>query len=176
MNSIQTKRLVLLPHTLELIEAWAEDRSRFEELLQTKPYGLQLEDWAQREMENAFPYWKSMLTQFPSDAAWYAGWSIVLRNENVAVGAMGFAAPPDAEGVVTVGYCIDLRHRNSGIASEALNALCEWAFAYNRVQHIRATIPAWNGPSVKVAEKCGFVRSGTTVEEEMELLVFLRKR
>ena len=176
MNSIQTKRLVLLPHSLELIEAWAKDRAHFEILLNTTPYGLQLEDWAQREMETAFPYWISKLNEFPSDEVWYAGWSIVLRDENVAIGAMGFAAPPDAEGVVTVGYCVDLRHRRSGMASEALDGLCAWAFAHDRVQAVRATIPAWNFPSVKVAEKCGFVHSGTTTEEGMELLVFLRKR
>lgn len=176
MNYIKTNRLVLIPHTLEAIEAWQNDRSKMERLMGLESYGMQTEEWVQREIQNAFPVWINWLKEFPDEAEWYAGWEIVLREKNRAVGGIGLAGPPDAKGIVLVGYHIDLRHRREGIAEEALHALCEWAFSDARVKAVQATIPDWNEQSIRLAEKCGFIAVDEKQEEGMQLIVFERKR
>lgn len=50
-----------------------------------------------------------------------------IRLDGVVVGGIGFHGPPDAQGVVTVGYGLVPGARGKGYASEALRALVEVA-------------------------------------------------
>lgn len=176
MKKIKTNRLVLIPHTLSDIEAWHEERFKMEQQMGLDPYGLQLEDWVLKEIEGAFPVWIKWLKDHPGQENWYGGFEIVLAEKNIAVGGIGFAGLPDVHGNVLVGYHVDLRHRGQGIAAEALQGLCEWAFEHETVNAVQATVPDWNLNSVRVMEKCGFQVAGEKDEEGMHLIVFEKKR
>lgn len=176
MININTRRLQLLQHSAEAIRRWQNDRRDFEIFLGLQPHGLQLEPWALHELEKAFAPWLHSIETHPDDAFWYSGWSIVLREANVAVGGIGCAGPPDANGEIVVGYHVDLRYRGQGIASEALEALAEWAFSREDVRSVVATIPEWNTPSIRVAQKCRFVEDGRRMDEDMEVMVWRRRR
>ncbi len=49
--------------------------------------------------------------------------------------------------------------QGKGIASEALRAVCDYAFNKTSVKAINAYVLADNGGSVRVLEKAGFVRT-----------------
>jgi RimJ/RimL family protein N-acetyltransferase len=48
-----------------------------------------------------------------------------------------------------------------------------WALSHEGVDGVRATIPDWNASSVRLAEKIGFVMTGTAADPEVgEVLVY----
>ena len=51
--------------------------------------------------------------------------------------------------------------RGQGVASEAVAALCRWAFEGLGLQRLEARIGVGNGASLRVAERCGFTLEGT---------------
>lgn len=57
--------------------------------------------------------------------------------------------------------CIGLlgQHRGKGIASEALQLLCEYAFKKLHIHQLYAYIPQWNNESIVLFEKNGFEKS-----------------
>jgi RimJ/RimL family protein N-acetyltransferase len=110
--------------------------------------------------------------EHPTEHEWYLGWEIVLPEERIAIGGIGLAGPPDADGTVIAGYHCDQRQRGKGFVSEAMKAVCDWAFSDLRVKKIVATILGWNAASVKVAERCGFTANGKRMEQGMEVLVY----
>ena len=58
-----------------------------------------------------------------------------------------------------LGYAIMPQAQGKGIASEALRAVCDYAFNQTGVKAINAFVLADNGGSVRVLEKAGFVRT-----------------
>ena len=143
MLTIKTSRLLLVPHTAETIRRWKTDRSEMERFTGRTPYGLQLEDWAMHELETAFDPWLKNIESHPAQAGWYSGWEIVLAAENIGIGGIGCAGPPDENGEIIIGYHVDLRHRRQGIAAEAVAGLTDWAFGLPEVRSVVATIPSW---------------------------------
>ncbi|WP_181449664.1 GNAT family N-acetyltransferase [Streptomyces cyaneus] len=89
---------------------------------------------------------------------------LVRKEDDLAVGGMGFHGVPDEDGRAEVGYDLVEGARGRGYASEALTALSEWALARDDVQLLCATVEADNHPSQGVATRAGYVRA--TVEEE----------
>ncbi len=89
---------------------------------------------------------------------------LVRREDGRAVGAMGFHGVPDDEGRAEVGYDLAPSARGHGYATEALNALSEWALARDDVDLLYAAIEHTNTPSQGVATRAGYTRA--TVEEE----------
>ncbi|KUL27210.1 acetyltransferase [Streptomyces regalis] len=89
---------------------------------------------------------------------------LVRKEDGLAVGGMGFHGVPDEEGRAEVGYDLVEGARGRGYASEALDALSEWALARDDVQLLCAIVEADNLPSQGVTSRAGYVRA--TVEEE----------
>ncbi|HGY5075169.1 GNAT family N-acetyltransferase [Citrobacter freundii] len=58
-----------------------------------------------------------------------------------------------------IGYCIISRAQGKGIASEAVRAVCDYAFEHAGVMAINAWVLADNKGSVRILEKTGFVRT-----------------
>lgn len=99
--------------------------------------------------------------------------AIVLRDPaRQFAGHIGFHVGPDAEGSVEVGYTVFPVFRGMGVATEATLGLIAWAREQG-VQKVIASIAPTNTPSLRVAEKLGFVQTGTQWDEEDgEELVF----
>lgn len=176
MNTIQTSRLLLLPHSAESLRRWKISRSEAEKFLGIHENGLELEDWVLHELVTAFDPWIENIEKHPGQSLWYAGFEIVLRENNCGIGGIGFAGEPDKNGEVLVGYHLDKRYRGKGLAAEALNAVTNLAFSFAEVKSVAATIPTWNHESVKLAVKCGFEPMEETVMEGMEIRYFRRFR
>jgi len=94
--------------------------------------------------------------------AWDAGrlftWSVRLRDTGALVGMAD--ARVDAY-MLNVSYVIGRRFWNRGYATEAVQALCDWAAGEPEVARLWAVCAADNPASARVLEKAGLVREGT---------------
>jgi len=86
------------------------------------------------------------------------------------VGSCGFKGPPK-QGEVEIGYGVSPSFQRRGIATAAVHALLEMAFADTSVSSVLATISPGNIASIRVAEKLGFVRQDLFVDTDGEALM-----
>ena len=83
--------------------------------------------------------------------------------EDDAGAFLGLALAPsiDAEaGEVELGYIVAPDARGRGVATALLRELTRWALDELRAQRIVLLIDAENAGSLRVAERCGYVREG----------------
>ncbi|TDU89701.1 RimJ/RimL family protein N-acetyltransferase [Kribbella voronezhensis] len=93
----------------------------------------------------------------------------------VVVGYAGFHGPPDADGMVEVGYTVDPQYRRRGYAKAILAALLDRAAAEPAVRVVRATISPDNEASLATIASFGFTQNGEQWDEEDGLeLIFER--
>jgi [ribosomal protein S5]-alanine N-acetyltransferase len=77
-----------------------------------------------------------------------------------AVGTIGFRLGQLSEGRASAGYAVSPRHRGRGIATSALKALTTYAWTLPDLHRIELYIEPWNQGSIRVAERCGYLREG----------------
>ncbi|RIJ76766.1 N-acetyltransferase [Nakamurella silvestris] len=106
----------------------------------------------------------------PGDALWVT--RLLLCDDSV-VGRAGFHGPPDAAGMVEVGYAVDPAHRRQGHARAALGILLEVARTDSRVLVVRATVRPDNLPSRALVDQNGFLEVGLQwdVEDGVETVL-----
>ena len=157
---IRTKRLRLIPATVELLHAELRGRRELEHLL-----GIPVpESWGPELYDRSVvEYRVSKLTVDPKQHGWW-GYYVVLDSENggrpVVVGTAGFKGLPSPEGTAEVGYGVLPEYRRRGIAMEATLGLVAHAFTHGNVERVIAETLAENVPSIGVLQKCGFQLRG----------------
>jgi ribosomal-protein-alanine N-acetyltransferase len=169
-DRLSTDRLDVLPLTADALDALiradrapleAFGNARFPDPLTAPPL-----------MEDALPYIRDRLRAEPDDWGWWA-WLIVARDAKEAVGILGLAGRPDADGAVVLGYTIYPAFEGRGYATEASQAIVAWALDQPSVSRVRATIPPGHTPSLRVADKLGMRQTGTDHDDDAgEVLVF----
>lgn len=95
----------------------------------------------------------------PASGAWITG-AIWDPDRRLAVGRAGFHGPPNAAGMVEVGYAVAPDHRRQGYARAALEALLDRAAREPGVRTVRASIGPDNVASLALAAQYGFVEVG----------------
>ena len=76
-----------------------------------------------------------------------------------AVGGIGFHRGTDVHRLTaTIGYWLGEAYWGRGIATEALRAMTEYAFANHDFQRLEAHVFDWNAASARVLEKAGYTR------------------
>ncbi|NYV77408.1 GNAT family N-acetyltransferase [Streptomyces sp. UH6] len=95
----------------------------------------------------------------------WGSYVLVRREDDRAVGSMGFHGPPDEEGRVEIGYDLAVAARGQGYATEALRALTAWALAQEAVGTVTARVDPGNAASRNVLERAGFLRTGHLVDD-----------
>jgi ribosomal-protein-alanine N-acetyltransferase len=109
--------------------------------------------------------------------------AIGLRETKTMIGFIGFHTLPGAEylnsyapGSVEFGYTIFPDYRGKGYASEAAQALMDWATREHDVTRFVVSISPTNEPSLHIAKKFGFRKVGTVTDPEDGVEdVFLRE-
>jgi ribosomal-protein-alanine N-acetyltransferase len=152
---LRTRRLLLKSATPEIAAADLRDQSEFARLLDA----VVPSDWPPPlNDDNSKTFTLNYLENNP-DAVGWSTWYFLLSGisgeRTQAIGIGGFKGKP-AQGMVEIGYSVMPDRQRSGLASEAVAALVEWAFSQIEVELVTAeTLPALV-PSVRVLEKNGF--------------------
>jgi RimJ/RimL family protein N-acetyltransferase/ketosteroid isomerase-like protein len=105
-------------------------------------------------------------------------WAIVMPNDPIVVGAIEFGV---SRSVGSVHYALSRPHWGKGLMTEAVGALCGWAFdAVLGLERIETSVVEMNVASARVLEKCGFRRVGVAedrwekLSQPVELILFRR--
>jgi RimJ/RimL family protein N-acetyltransferase len=85
---------------------------------------------------------------------------MIERDDGNVIGDIGFHGPPDDAGMIEIGYSVIPDRRRHGYATEAADALVEWALSQPGVHLIVAGCDPDNLPSIRTLERIGFQRSG----------------
>jgi RimJ/RimL family protein N-acetyltransferase len=107
----------------------------------------------------------AQLAAEPAATGWVTGvvWD---PDRRLTVGRAGFHGPPDAAGMVEVGYATDPGFRRQGYARAALRALLDRAAAEPAVTTVRASVSPGNAVSRDLVLAHGFVAVGEQMDEE----------
>jgi Acetyltransferases, including N-acetylases of ribosomal proteins len=118
---------------------------------QRDPEAVRLADFPSRDRDAFFPHWERILADPASQVSTI-----------VADGAVvGNVVCWETGGERLVGYWIGREHWGRGIATRALEAFLREVAA----RPLHARVAKGNAPSIRVLEKCGFVRAGEEGEE-----------
>nr|BFE72413.1 hypothetical protein GCM10020092_057140 [Actinoplanes digitatis] len=101
----------------------------------------------------------------PASAEWIARVAVA-EPAGVVVGHAGFHGPPDADGMVEVGYSVDPAYRRRGHAKAMLAALIERARAEPGVRVVRASISPQNVASLATIAGFGFTQTGEQWDDQ----------
>jgi [ribosomal protein S5]-alanine N-acetyltransferase len=117
------------------------------------------------ERAQVSPDWLAHMRASKGPDPWTHGFRVLDAGTNLAIGMCGFKGPP-ADGAVEIAYAVDPEHEGKGLATEAAQALVDFASTREEVRLIRAhSLPNGNA-SKRVLEKCGFRYVGEVVDPE----------
>ncbi len=114
------------------------------------------------------------LAHDPTQEPWLLR-AIVLRDSATAVGYANFHAPPDDRGMVEIGYQVLPAHRRRGYATEAAQAMWDWA-ARQGARVLRAAIAPTNVPALAMVRHAGFVAVGQQMDDVDGLELIFEKQ
>jgi RimJ/RimL family protein N-acetyltransferase len=173
---IESARLRLVIMTPAFMEAsLAGKGEKVEPMLGTRPHP----EWlAARDL---IEIRLAQLQQDPTLQPWLLR-AIIRRDEPTMIGHIGFHTKPAPDYLrdyapqgVELGYTIYTPFRRQGYASEALAAMMDWAVAKHQVPQFVLTISPENAPSLRMAERFGFVKVGSHVDPDDGLeYIFVR--
>ncbi len=87
--------------------------------------------------------------------------AFAIEVEGAAVGGIGVEPLDDVcRHSGELGYWLGRAFWNRGIATEATRAITEYAFRDLELVRVQTGVFSWNPASMRVLEKCGFVREG----------------
>jgi ribosomal-protein-alanine N-acetyltransferase len=160
MSGLQTKRLQLEPRTPEHVRALLAGADAYE-----KKFGQKVADGLADFMKAASPEWIARVQAATSYDLWNDGFSVMHAEDNMMIGAAGYKGPP-VDGMVEIAYGIAPAYQGQGYATEAAQALVDYAIKSGQVSMLRAhTLPEVNA-SGGVLRKCGFKHVGEVIDPE----------
>ncbi|MFT4032581.1 MAG: GNAT family N-acetyltransferase [Siphonobacter sp.] len=156
---LETARLSLLPCDETLLEAVLAGNNILSQVI-----GANV---PRRWTENihGFQFFSRKLKEDHSLEKWGVH-LIVYRPENTLVGSCGYKGHPNEEGTVEIGYEIKAGFRERGLATEAANALVDYAFTFPEVQKVMAHTAAESNASGSVLTKIGFKKVGEHLDPD----------
>lgn len=90
----------------------------------------------------------------------------MLSDGGTEIGHAAFKGPPTEAGVVEIAYRIAPEYRGQGYATEAADALTNFAFRSDGVRVVCAHTLPQNSASTRVLTKCGFRQLGEVLDPE----------
>jgi RimJ/RimL family protein N-acetyltransferase len=151
MTKISTPRLHLIELTRKQLELCLSNFPAFENALNLTIARDFVTELVQRAIRMKV---EKMRAVDESQQVWFTYWLVVIKEEYIGAGMLGFKGYPNAEGSTEIGYGIDPAHQNKGYMSEAVKALIDWAFEHPFCRTITAT-DVENSASKRLLEKLG---------------------
>lgn len=134
---IETARLRLVPLTAAEMRLFATDWPALLRALGLSP----APEWSDAGARAGALRHAGEMDRDPASWLWWTFWQVVLKHTPVPapsagpwpgyqpIGVVDFKGPPDAAGVVGIGYGLAEAYRRQGYGTEAVGALVDWAFA-----------------------------------------------
>lgn len=150
VETIETKRLLLLPYTLQLINATIQGHKQLKKVsgYNVSPY------WPGEDFLKILPWAALQMEGEPIMAAWSR--LIVLKSENIIIGEIGGKGEPIQTGIIEIGYSIVPPYQRKGYATEAITTFTKWLASLPYIKTVTAQCLSNNTPSRKVLEKASF--------------------
>ncbi len=145
--NLQTDRLVLVLNSVDDVRKMIE----------------QLSDDDRAEVS---PIWLERALAATEADPWFHGFQITLREDGTKIGDAGFKGPPCHDGIVEIAYGIESGHQGRGFATEAAQALIDFARKSPAVSVVRAHTKPDGVASARVLTKCGFQFVGEVIDPE----------
>jgi RimJ/RimL family protein N-acetyltransferase len=106
-------------------------------------------------------------------------WAVERREDGATIGHVGFfdflrGSEPSIAGEPEMGWILAPAAHGKGYASEACEAILAWLEQHFGKNNIWALISPGNDPSMKLAEKLGFVRQADGTYREKPQTIWLR--
>ena len=161
-REIRTPRLILVPWTLELVDAFiTNDQAAAERALDVRfpePFG------PPPETADVLPFFRDSIEHDASNEAFVVR-MMVRTEDRMAVGNIGLVAPDEC-GRSMYGYSVYPEFEGNGYASEAARAMVEFGLALDSVKTVYATIPVGHTASEIVSSRAGLVLTPHQIENE----------
>ena len=132
MPYLITKRLKLIPFSLNLVQTILENKVALSDLIGVKVHT----EWPQRDFEEILPLLYELFRQDPSLSDWVT--ILIHTADNTIIGDAGFKDKPNHAREIEIGYSVIPAYRQQGYAYEAAKALVKWAFKQDSVKLIKA--------------------------------------
>lgn len=160
MTYLLSHTLQLVPATLALIEADLAGSEALGDAL-----GAQVpENWPPELYDRPALEFTRRQLRDAAEQGW-ATWYVLSQDTPPRLlGVCGFKGRPDGRGSVEIAYSILHQFRNSGVATEAVSRLVEWAFTHPAVAEVSAETLPHLVSSIRVLEKNSFRRAGAGSE------------
>ena len=157
---MDTPSVTLLTPALALLDAAVDDPAELSRLLGGRAIA---EDWTR--FPGAMEHTRDAVAADPARTRWGTR-LFVLDDPPALAGWGGFKGPP-RDGAVEIGYAVAPSLEGRGIATAAVRAMLEEAFADADVRAVIADTLPEPGPSVRVLERCGFTRAGEAADADV---------
>jgi [ribosomal protein S5]-alanine N-acetyltransferase len=128
--------------------------------------GVELSEWFLSDEVTWL--WRMRVDQIAADppaADWIVRAAVSVPDE-VVIGAGGFHGPPDAYGMVEIGYSTDPLFRRRGYAKAMVAELLRWAAGEPAAITVRASISPTNHASLATIAGFGFRHVGEQCDDE----------
>ncbi|MFA7725050.1 MAG: GNAT family N-acetyltransferase [Candidatus Izemoplasmatales bacterium] len=150
---IITNRLILIDLQPEELRFWLDDCSALERKYIVTYRGEDLSG----EFGSIVAKQTAVVENDPSHYIWLTFWWFVRQSDRVVLGSACFKSIPH-DGQVEIGYGIGSDYALHGYTTEAVKALCTFAFTFAEVKTIIAETDPKNIASQRVLQKCGMVK------------------
>lgn len=157
---IKTARFDIIPYDRRLLQLAGIDPARAAVEIGAVYSPLSAEELAERR--NLYAMKLRLIDSNPDAWLFATAWQIVSRESRIILGELGFKGiHPNGE--VEIGYTTRREHRCRGVMTEAVEALCRFAFDQKEypITVISASTKDGNIASERVLQKNGFVKCGS---------------
>lgn len=156
MDTIETTRLLLIPMTVDLVDAAITGNERAFEELGFQTHGL----WPIGDLCDALSFFREMLEKNGPDL--FGPWLITQKNNRTIIGDIGFKGPPDNNGTIEIGFSVIPSEQRNGYCFESAEALLKLGIADKKVRAVIAECLISNTASQAVLKKLGFSETSRT--------------
>jgi RimJ/RimL family protein N-acetyltransferase len=117
------------------------------------------------------PDWLARIRTSTAPNPWTHGFTILHRASGATIGSCAYKAPPDADQTVEIAYGVDPAYQGRGVATEAAQALVDYALSSGQVRVVRAHTRPDGKASMRVLTKLGFTCIGEVLDPEDGLVL-----
>ena len=146
VTRLETARLLLVPKTPDEVREW-------------------LTEIGPSIRAQISPVWLKLVARATEPDPWTLGFGILRRVDQCRIGSCGFKGPSN-DGIVEIAYGLDVPFQGKGYATEAAQALVDFALRHSNVETVRAHTFEQDGASTRVLLRCGFQARGIVIDPE----------